>query len=160
MQKALPLVSYEEHKTLITSYIATFIGLQIYLGFTLACWLLLLSVIISKALDAYLFYSDRFKFNLKKSFSGDDPNFEPKVLTPGSHELLVVAMTMAVIVAVAGPLRLQYITQKSNIFVLSEERIIETSLVGATTNGLLIFDGEYSFIPFSKITEIRSFPDT
>lgn len=160
VQKALPLVFYEKHKILITVYIAIFIGLQIYLGFTLACWLLFLAVIISKALDAYLFYSDCFKFNLKKSFTGDDPNYEPKTFTPSSHELFVAAMTMAVIVAVAGPLRLQYITQNSRIIVLSEERRIETALVGATTNDLIIFDGEYTFIPFSKITEVRSFPDT
>lgn len=159
VQKRLPILFYEKHKLIIIAQLAIFIGLQFYIGFTKACWLFVVAILINKSLDVYFFYNHRFKFSLRRRFSGDDPDYEPKPFTPSSQDLLVAAITIAIVVGIAGPLRLQHITREASVGLVYGDKTIGVALVGGTAHGLLFFDQEYGFIPFSSIIEVRKFAD-
>lgn len=159
VQKRLPILYYEEHKLVIIALLAIFIGLWLYIGFTKASWLFAMAVLIKISLDTYFAYNDRFKFHLRNRFSGDDPDYEPKPFTLDSQDLFVAAITIAIVVGIAGPLRLHHITREANVGLVYEERTIGVALVGSTAHGLLFFDQEYGFIPFSAITKVRKFAD-
>jgi hypothetical protein len=155
IQRSLPVLFYEEHKLLFTAPLAVYIGLLFYLGTLPALILSLLTSFLVNAFHTYLSFNDRFRFSLRGIYSGDKPDYQPKPYSIGTTDLFIFAATCAVVVGIAGPLRLRHEIREINTQIILATKSIDAALIGTTSQGILFYDTDYGFLPYVSVVEIR-----
>jgi hypothetical protein len=156
LQRRLPILWYERHKWTVMANLAVFICLLFYVGVLYSLWLLTVFLLVSSAYETYNGYSDNFRFSLRGfRFSGDDPDHEPSPVKFDSDRLFVIATTCAVIFAVAGPLRLWNQTEGAKAKIDKASTSLAGVIIGNTSEGILVYEDDFAFIPFSAIQEVR-----
>ena len=152
VQSLLPVLIYEKNKVEVTVLLAIFIFQIFYIGYWHSFLLSAGGVVFFGMYRAYLSYNSSFRFRISGvSFAADDPNYSPSSHGFDSEDLLILAVTCALVVAIAGPIRLSAILEGPSVRIVTGDQWIVGRLVGATGNGIIYYENDYKFTPFTEI---------
>jgi hypothetical protein len=155
VQSRLPVIWYEQNKYYVMAPMGILVATLIYVGIGFSLLLFSFFVFISAAYQRYTDYNDSFRFSLKDHvFKGDDPDHVPGPASYSAEMLLVTSVTLAVIFAIAGPLRLYSQIDGPRATLVTDSLRIEASIIGSNAHGILVFDEGFGFVPFSAIDRI------
>lgn len=152
IHSVLPILWYEKYRLPITFIIATLVFLFYYIGLTPALILTFSGWIIFLALVTYAGFDNGYKFKLfGYVFKGDGKRSEETEKTLDLDDLLYAAITLAMLAAISGHLRMDKVLSGKEITISQGGSSSKGILVGVTSNGVLIYTDTFQFNSLNDI---------
>lgn len=157
VRNAIPIGWYERNQYWLMIDLSILFALLILVGFFWASMLFLISTISLAAYQSYFIFNDNFFFSLKGyHFRDDDENqaVEERYL-PSARTIFLISLTLATIAIISGPIRMNTLTTNLDAIISHGDDTSNSSIIGTTGNGILAFDGEFRFLPYTSLIEVR-----